>query len=118
MDGLFEEAPKKEPPEFRAAPVEAKGELIKVRLEVIGLYGPLVGPEPPAFEEARDAVNPGQGHMGRIAGGGDNMGPMQIGVPDRHRVRGQAIGDDDGPRAHALKQERAQRRCLGVGDDA
>jgi hypothetical protein len=50
MDRLFEEAPKKEPPEFRAASVEAKGELIEVRLEVIGLYGPLVGPEQPAFE--------------------------------------------------------------------
>jgi hypothetical protein len=118
VDRLFEEAPKKESPEFRAASVEAKGELIEVRLEVIGLYGPLVGPEQPAFEEASDAVNPGQGHMGRIACGGYNMGPVEIGVPDSSRVRGQTIGDNDGPRPHALKQERAQRQCLGVGDDA
>ena len=58
MDRLFEEAPKQEPPKFRAASVEAKDELIKVGLKVIGLDGALVGPEQPAFEEAGDAVNP------------------------------------------------------------
>jgi hypothetical protein len=57
---LFKKAPKKEPPEFRAPPVEAKRELVEVRLEVIDLYGPLVGSEQPAFEEAGDAVNPGK----------------------------------------------------------
>jgi hypothetical protein len=73
---LFKKAPKKEPPEFRAPPVEAKRELVEVRLEVIDLYGPLVGSEQPAFEEAGDAVNPGQGHMGWFAGAGYDMGLM------------------------------------------
>jgi hypothetical protein len=34
---LFEESPKEEPPEFRAAPVEAKSGLAEVRVEVVGL---------------------------------------------------------------------------------
>jgi len=67
---LFEETPKKEAPELRAAPVEAEGELVEVRLEVIRLHGPLMGPEQPSFEEAGDAVNPRQRHMGRVAGAG------------------------------------------------
>ena len=46
------------------------------------------------------------------------MGPMDIGVPDRCWVRGQTIGDNDGARLNALKQERAQCWCLSVGDNA
>ena len=101
-DRLFEESPKEEPPEFRAAPVEAKSEFAEVRLEVVGLYGPLVGPKQPAFEEAGDAVSSGQGHMGRIAGGGYDMGLMEIAAPDSGRVRGQTIGANDGPRPYAV----------------
>lgn len=110
MDGLLKEAPKKESPEFRAAAVEAKGELVEIRLEVIGFHGPLVGSQQPAFKEAGDAMHPRQGHMGRFARTGYDMGLMQVVVPHGGRVRGQAIGDNDGTRLYAVQQERAQRR--------
>jgi hypothetical protein len=57
---LFEETPKKEPSELRFAPVETEGELVKVGLKMIRLYGPLMGSEQPSLEEAGDAVNPRQ----------------------------------------------------------
>lgn len=105
LDRSREEAPKKKPPEFRAAPVAAKGELVEIRLAAIGLHGTRVGSERPALEEVGDAANPRQS-MGRFAGTGHDPGLRQIVVSDGGRARGRAIGDD-GTRLHAVRQERA-----------
>jgi len=45
LDRLFEETPEEEASELRTTPVEAKGELVKVALEVIGLHRSLMGTE-------------------------------------------------------------------------
>ena len=118
LNRLLKEAPKQEATKLRFAPVETEGELVEVRLKMVGLHGPLMGSEQPPFEEAGDTVNSRQGHMGRVAGSGHHMGFVEVVVSNRLRVRGQAIGDNDGPRAHIVEQERAQCRCSGIGNDA
>jgi hypothetical protein len=45
LDRLLEKTPKEETPELGAAAVEAKGKLVEIRLEVVYLHGPLMGPE-------------------------------------------------------------------------
>ena len=107
LDGLFEEAPKQQPPELRATPVEAKDELVEVGLEVVGGNGSLVGAQQPPFEETGDAVNSGQRHMGRLPGADNDMGLMLIAVPNRGRVRGQPISNNDGSRFYTVEEERA-----------
>jgi hypothetical protein len=87
LDRLLEETPKEETPELRAAAVEAKGKLVEIRLEVVYLHGPLMGPEQPSFEQACDAMNAGQGYVGRVAGSGHGMGIMQVVVANGQRVR-------------------------------
>lgn len=118
LNRLLKEAPKQEAPELRFAPVETQGELVEVRLKMVGLHGPLMGSEQPPFEEAGDTVNPRQGHMGRVAGADHHMGLVEVVVSKRLRVRGQAIGDNDGPKAHIVEQERAQCRRSGIGNNA
>ncbi|MGC1953756.1 MAG: hypothetical protein WA970_14565, partial [Gammaproteobacteria bacterium] len=118
LNRLLKEAPKQEATELRFAPVETEGELVEVCLEMVGLHGPLMGSKQPPFEEAGDTVNPWQGHMGRVAGSDHYMGLMVVVVSNRLRIRGQAIGDNDSPRAHIVEQERAQCRRSGIGNDA
>ena len=55
------------------AAVKAKGKLVEIRLEMVRLDGALMGPEEPSFEKACDAMNTGQGYVGRIAGFGNDM---------------------------------------------
>jgi len=43
---------------------------------------------------------------------------VRIVVPDGGRVRYPPVGNDDGARLDVIEQERPQRRCLCVGDDA
>ena len=118
LNRLLKEPPEQEATELRFAPVEAESELVEVGLKMVGLHGPLMGSEQPSLEKAGDPVNSGQGHMGRVTGPAHHMGHMDIVVSNRFRVRGQAVGDDDGAGIHIVAQERAQGRRLGVGDDA
>jgi len=46
-DCLFEETPEEEAAELRTTPVEPEGKLVKIALEVVGLYGSLMGAEQP-----------------------------------------------------------------------
>lgn len=118
LNRLLKDAPKQEATELRFAPVETEGELVKVRLKMVSLDGPLMGSEQPSLEEAGDTVDPRQGHMCWVAGSGHHVGLVEVVVSDCRRVRGQAIGDNDGPRAHIVEQERAQCRRSGIGNDA
>ena len=63
----------------------------------------------PSFGDktAEDLVKEGRtdavkAYLSRIAGGGYDMGLMEIAVPDSGRVRGQTIGANDGPRPYAV----------------
>jgi hypothetical protein len=87
LERLLEKTPKEETPELRAAAVEAKGKLVEIRLQVVCLHGPLMGPEQPSFEQACDAMNAGQGYVGRVAGCDHRMGIMEVVVANGQRVR-------------------------------
>ena len=78
------------------AAVEAKGELVEIRLKMVRLDGALMGPEEPSFEKTCDAMNTGQGYVGRIAGFGNDMWFVPVVLADSRRIRRQTVGDNDG----------------------
>lgn len=117
LDRLFEKTTKQKPPKLRAAAIEAKGELVEIRLEMVRLDGPLMGPEQPSFEKTCDAVHTGQGYMGRIAGFGDDMWLVPVVFANRRRIRRQTVGDDDGAWHDTVKQKQAKCGRLSVGND-
>ena len=69
MHGLFEESPEQESPKIGTTPVEAKRELVKIALKMIGLYRALVGAEEPSLKQGRNPVNGGHGDVSGIATG-------------------------------------------------
>ena len=56
-DGELHQAEEEHASRARVAAVEAEGELVEVRIEVLGANHALVGAKQPALEQARDAVN-------------------------------------------------------------
>ena len=105
MDRLFEESPEEEAAELGAAPVEAEGKLVEVRLEVVPRHSSLVRAQQPSLHEARNTVYSRQNHMGLDAGAGDGEGPVPVVIADGGRVRRKAIRDDHRARLYAVEQE-------------
>jgi|GEM_PF-2731538 len=102
---LFEKTPKEEASKLRPTPVEAEGKLVQIPLKVVRLHGSLMGSEQPTLQQARDAMNAWEGHMGQIAGTGHRTGLVQIVLHGGRRVGSPAVGDDPRARCNAGEQE-------------
>ena len=84
---------------------------------MVGLDGALMGPEEPSFEKTCDAMNTGQGYVGRIAGFGDDMWLVPVVLANSRRIGRQTVGDDDGAWHDTVKQKQAKCGRLSVGND-
>ena len=95
-----------------APPVETKGELVQVGLEVI-VTDAVVGAAKPGLEVAKDAVDVRQ-ERGRPLGGALGPGAMPVAHVRQRRIRPPAIRQDEGAGRDSPLHESCQRasRCV------
>jgi SLT domain-containing protein len=113
---LFGESPEQEPPKIGTTPVEAKRELVKIALKMIGLYRALVGAEKPSLEQGRNPVNGGHGDVSGIAAVWEDGSPMRKSVFGEIVVATPTSGQHRWPMLHYITDDGHQAGTRRVRD--
>ncbi len=96
--------------EFASVPgcptIESEGELIKVVIQLLSRYGPLMGTQQPPLQKRRHPVHPREEHRGRLSAPADHPGLVRVPLGLQPLVALPSVRDYHGSRLDSALHER------------
>ena len=115
-DRLLDQAVEELPSVLRGASIEAKGEFVQVRVEVLTTDGPLVCSQQPALQKGRDTMNPRKKSRGLLGAALHNASRVAIAVIGKRSIGLQPITHYRTALLDRLPDEGGQAVARPIGD--